>query len=75
MSETMAQLGPRTYAPDILPVVTEDGHLWTSCPGCPGWTAAADSWAELYDLAVTWHRTRPHSWLMTSIPVWSAYTA
>jgi hypothetical protein len=43
----------------------EDGTYWGTCPGCPGWTVAADTWPEFMQLVGEWHAMpeAPHrSW-------------
>jgi hypothetical protein len=70
-----AQLGPGTYSSNFfavgpsLDVHREDDRWWTTCPACPGWSAAADSWADLYRLVSEWHASEeaPHrGWLMVA---------
>lgn len=47
---------------DVQIAVHRDGeHLWAECPACAGWTAAADSWDDLFALIVEWH-TGKHGW-------------
>lgn len=50
-----------------------DGHKtwWATCPGCPGWTAAADSWEDLFTLVSEAHQLPdvPHrDWTMIAPP-------
>lgn len=55
----------------IIPVHEEDGVVWCSCPDCPGWSAAAASWDELFRLVSEWHNLpeAPHrGWTM--LPAW-----
>lgn len=40
-----------------LPVRVENGVWWTTCPGCPNWSCAADSWDDLFRLVSEWHAT------------------
>lgn len=52
-------------------VVRHEGETWwASCPACPGFTAAADSWSVLYRLVSGFHR-RPDAvhrdWVMIQI--------
>jgi hypothetical protein len=52
-----------------IQVHVEDGHWWALCPACPGWSAAADSWDELYRLVSEAHNLSdsPHrAWHMVS---------
>jgi hypothetical protein len=52
-----------------LEVHHEDGVWWTTCPACPGWSAAADSWGDLYRLVSEWHASEDAShrgWVMLS---------
>lgn len=62
MTETFVTTAP------ALPVHVEDGVWWTTCPKCPGWSAAADSWDELFQIVSEWHRggASHRDWLMIS---------
>lgn len=50
------------YAVNPLSVHREDGRLWAECPECPGWTAAADSFTDLFRLVSEWHADKGHGW-------------
>jgi hypothetical protein len=51
------------FAVNPLDVHVEDGRYWVTCPECPGWTGAADSWDDLFRLVAEWH-TGKHGWTM-----------
>lgn len=51
----------------IIEVHREPEGLWATCPQCPGWSAAAPSWTELFRLIWASHDLLPserqHGWL------------
>lgn len=50
-------------------VTPQPRHVfWATCPGCPNWTVAADTWDELFSLVAEWHASdAPHrAWRMVS---------
>ena len=69
------QLGPGTSAAftgPTIPVHEEDGRFWAECPVCPGWSAAADTWEDLFRLVDEFHdsaEANHRGWLM--LPVWT----
>jgi hypothetical protein len=52
------------FAVNPLLVHREDGALWTECPECPGWTAAAPAFDDLFRLVSEWHADKDHGWTM-----------
>jgi len=57
-----------------LDVHLEDGHWWATCPGCPGFSAAADSWDELFRLVAEFHASadaKHRDWLMLKPFSWT----
>ena len=67
------QLGPGTSNGwfsfgEQLHARLEDGVWWTDCPAC-GWTAAADSWEELFRLTSEFHdspESKHRAWVIYS---------
>jgi len=57
----------------IVTVHREGEHRWAECaePECAGWTAAADSWDELFRLVSEWHEGK-HGWTMLDGWTWEA---
>ena len=55
----------------VIEVHHEGETWWAACPECPGFSAAADSWDDLYRLVAEFHRSAEAThiaWFMVSLP-------
>ena len=72
------QLGPLTtngwfsLGEQLLATHEPDGTWWTHCEAC-NWSAAADSWEELFRLTSEFHNSpdaKHRAWVIYSSPTW-----